>query len=273
MEQNENALGSFLKERRARLQPTDFGLPVGRRRTPGLRREEVAQLAHVSATWYTWLEQGRGGAPSADVLDRLSRALSLTEDEREHLYLLAQERPPKAKRAGEEDGVSERLQRVLDALVDTPAIVKTPDWTVMGWNKAALAVLTNYADLPPHDRNILRMLFGQGGHSHLPDWKEIARLLVGSLRRDILRAGMTREAQLFVEDMSQKSEEFRLLWEEQEVTGHGGGTKRIEHAKVGLMTLEFSTFAVDGRPDLALVMFNPATDEDREKIRRLMAEG
>src|SRR6218665_2521809 len=90
----DHSLGTFLKDRRARLDPRSLGLPVGRRRTPGLRREEVAQRAHVSATWYTWLEQGRGGAPSADVLDRLSRALELNDDEREHLFLLAQDRLP-----------------------------------------------------------------------------------------------------------------------------------------------------------------------------------
>src|ERR1700704_5033682 len=96
---NENLLGTYLKDRRAKLDPAAFGFPFSRRRTPGLRREEVAQLAHVSATWYTWLEQGRGGAPSADVLDRLARAFSLNEGEREHLYLLAQDRPPKVRHA------------------------------------------------------------------------------------------------------------------------------------------------------------------------------
>ncbi len=95
-----NPLGTYLKDRRAKLDPAAFGLPSTRRRTPGLRREEVAQRAHVSATWYTWLEQGRGGAPSADVLDRLARALALKEVEREHLYLLAQGRPPEVRPPG-----------------------------------------------------------------------------------------------------------------------------------------------------------------------------
>ena len=109
----EHTLASFLKERRARLSPAALGLPLGRRRTPGLRREEVAQRAHVSATWYTWLEQGRGGAPSADVLDRLSRALELTADEREHLFLLAQDRPPPVHAPAAAE-VTPQVQRVLD---------------------------------------------------------------------------------------------------------------------------------------------------------------
>src|SRR6201996_5170732 len=112
---NENPLGSYLKDRRAKLDPASFGLPLTRRRTPGLRREEVAQCANVSAPWYTWLEQGRGGAPSADVLDRISRALMLTTIEREHLFLLGLGRTPEV-RYQKSDGVTPRLQRVLDAL-------------------------------------------------------------------------------------------------------------------------------------------------------------
>src|SRR5476651_259215 len=112
---DQNSLGTFLKDRRARLDPAAFGFALARRRTPGLRREEVAQRANVSATWYTWLEQGRGGAPSADVLGRIARALMLTEVEREHLFLLALGRPPEVRYQATE-GVTPRLQRVLDAL-------------------------------------------------------------------------------------------------------------------------------------------------------------
>src|ERR1700740_607287 len=130
-----NSLGTYLKDRRAKLDPAAFGLPLKRRRTPGLRREEVAQRAHVSATWYTWLEQGRGGAPSADVLDRLARALLLTEVEREHLFLLAQGRPPEVHYQ-ETEGVTPRLQRVLDALELSPAIIRTATWDVVAWNQA-----------------------------------------------------------------------------------------------------------------------------------------
>src|SRR5258705_12837698 len=108
---NDNLLGTYLRDRRAKLDPAAFGFPLARRRTPGLRREEVAQRANVSATWYTWLEQGRGGAASADVLDRIARAMMLTEVEREHLFLLGLGRPPEVRyRAAE--AVTPRLQRV-----------------------------------------------------------------------------------------------------------------------------------------------------------------
>lgn len=266
----DNALGRYLKDRRARLDPADFGFGAERRRTPGLRREEVAQIAHVSATWYTWLEQGRGGAPSADVLDRLARALRLGEVEREHLFLLAQGRPPRVRRAAVAE-VSPQLQRVLDALADSPAIVKTPEWTVLAWNRAAAAVLADYGRLAPRERNVLRLLFRPGRAELLPNWEAVARNVVNAARRDVQRAGMTPETETLIAELSRESALFRALWAEQDVTAHGEGVKGLRHPEAGLLNLEYATFAIDGRPDLAMVVFNPATDDDREKVRRLVA--
>src|SRR5882724_9185517 len=130
---DDDRLATFLRDRRAKLDPAALGFSLTRRRTPGLRREEVAQRANVSATWYTWLEQGRGGAPSADVLDRIARALMLTDVEREHLFLLALGRPPGGLHPAAE-GVTPRLQRVLDALEVSPAYVKTGTWDIIAWN-------------------------------------------------------------------------------------------------------------------------------------------
>src|SRR3984885_9822850 len=137
---SDNQLGTYLKDRRARLDPAAFGCSLTRRRPPGLRREEVASRANVSATWYTWLEQGRGGAPSADVLDRIARALMLMEVESEHLFLLALGRPPEVRYQAVE-GVTPRLQRVLDALPLSPAYLKTSRWDIVAWNRAATVVL------------------------------------------------------------------------------------------------------------------------------------
>src|SRR5580700_12163308 len=155
---NDNALGVYLKDRRAKLDPAALGFSPARRRTPGLRREEVAQRANVSATWYTWLEQGRGGAPSADVLDRIACAMMLTDVEREHLFLLGLGRPP-GVRYHAPDGITPRLQRVLDTLEYSPAFIRTATWDVIAWNKAAAAVLTDYSTLPDGQRNVLRMMF------------------------------------------------------------------------------------------------------------------
>ena len=145
---NSNSLGAYLKHRRAKLDPAAFGFPADRRRTPGLRREEVAQRANISPTWYTWLEQGRGGAPSADVLDRIARALMLTDVEREHLFLLGLGRQPEV-RYRKDGGVTPRLQRVLDALEPTPALIRTAMWDVVAWNRAATGLLIDYGSLPP----------------------------------------------------------------------------------------------------------------------------
>src|SRR5436309_4952142 len=152
---HENLLGAYLKDRRGKLDPATFGFPPERRRTPGLRREEVAQRANISATWYTWLEQGRGGAPSADVLDRIARALMLTDVEREHLFLLGLGRPPEVRYQASE-GVSPRLQRVLDALETSPAVVRNSTWDIVAWNRAAAVVLADYAAMVPEQRNSLR---------------------------------------------------------------------------------------------------------------------
>lgn len=153
-----SSLGVFLRDRRARLDPAALGFSSERRRTPGLRREEVAQRANISATWYTWLEQGRGGAPSADVLNRIARALMLTEVEREHLYLTALGRPPEARYRTTE-GITPRLQRILDALDPRPALIRTAIWDIIAWNRAATVMLVDYGRVPPRERNVLRAIF------------------------------------------------------------------------------------------------------------------
>ncbi|VTM70860.1 Uncharacterised protein [Raoultella planticola] len=173
------ALGEFLRARRLRLDPATFGFTPGRRRTPGLRREEVAQLANISPTWYTWLEQGRGGAPSREVLGRIAGGLRLTTPEREHLFILAFGHPPETRLIVSDD-ITPRLQRVLDAL-PVPAIVKTVAWDVIAWNDAAARVLTDYGRLPPAERNILRRLFtNHTARSALEDWSSVARLIVSA---------------------------------------------------------------------------------------------
>jgi transcriptional regulator with XRE-family HTH domain len=267
---DESSLGTYLKDRRAKLDPTAFGLPVRRRRTPGLRREEVAQRANVSSTWYTWLEQGRGGAPSADVLDRIARALMLTDIEREHLFLLGLGRPPEV-RYQETDRVTPRLQRVLDSLEFSPAIVKTPTWDVVAWNRAAAAVLTDYGAIPPGQRNILRLMFSDSRvRAAQPDWESVARFVVAAFRADAARAGASANIKALVDELSRLSPEFEKMWRDNDVRAYGEGSKQIRHPDAGLIAMEFSAFAVDGRPDLGVVIYNPATPADTDKIRALV---
>ena len=269
---NENQLGTYLRGRRTKLDPTALGFPLERRRTVGLRREEVAQRANISPTWYTWLEQGRGGAPSADVLDRISRALMLTEIEREHLFLLGLGRPPEV-RYRKNDGVTPRLQRVLDALNPSPAVIRTAIWDVVAWNRAATVMLMDYGSLPPEQRNILRFIFLDArARAAQYDWESVARFVLGAFRADAARAGAAAEVEPLVEDLCRLSPEFRAMWRENDVHGsHGEAVKHIRHPALGPLAFEYSAFAVDGRPDLSMVVYNPATREDADRITSLLA--
>jgi len=269
--ETDNLLGTYLKDRRARLDPAALGFPVGRRRTPGLRREEVAQRSNISPTWYTWLEQGRGGAPSADVLNRIAAALMLTDIEREHLFLLGLGRPPEVRYKAAE-GVTPRLQRLLDALEVSPALIKTATWEVVAWNRAAAAVLTDYGALPAGERNILRLIFGNPRvRAAQHDWESMARFVVGAFRADVARAGAVSEVGQLVDELCRLSPEFEALWRDNDVHAYGEGAKRLRHPILGPIELEYSAFAVDGRPDLGMIVYNPVTRSDADRIRSLVA--
>lgn len=261
MSTTDNLLGTYLRDRRTRLDPAAFGFSGARRRTPGLRREEVAQRANISPTWYTWLEQGRGGAPSADVLDRIARGMMLTEPEREHLFILGLGRPPEV-RYKSVDAVTPRLQRVLDAFKTSPAMIKTATWDVIAWNHAAAVVMQDYSKLPRDQRNIMRRMFTHPGVQAMQeDWRNVARYVVGAFRADVARAGATVEATQLVEELSRISPEFDALWQDHSVVTPGDGRKVMHHPQLGRLELEFSAFAVDGRPELSMVVYNPATAE------------
>jgi transcriptional regulator with XRE-family HTH domain len=268
---HESLLGAYLKRSRMKLDPAAFGFTATRRRTPGLRREEVAQRANISPTWYTWLEQGRGGAPSPDVLDRIARALMLTDAEREHLFLLGLGRPPEV-RYQKNAGVTPRLQRVLDALPYSPAIIRSATWDVVAWNRASTVMLTNYELLPPEQRNILRWIFlDPRARSAQYDWDSVARSVLGAFRLETARAGAAAEVEPLVDELSRSSPEFRAMWQDNDVRGpHGESVKHIRHPVLGRLAFEYSVFAVDGRTDLSLVVYNPATPADAERIRSLL---
>ena len=267
-----NSLGVYLRNRRTKLDPASFGFSGSRRRTAGLRREEVAQRANISATWYTWLEQGRGGSPSADVLDRIAKALTLTEVEREHLFLLGLGRPPEIRYRGR-DAITPRLQRLLDALSYSPAIVRTATWDVVAWNRAAAAVLTDYGALPPDQRNILRMIFCDPRvRAAQWDWESVARFVVATFRIDAARAGADAEVAPLVDELNRSSPEFASMWRDNNVQTHGDGVKRLRHPRLGPITVEYSAFAVDARPDLSLIVYNPATAADQKLIASLVNE-
>lgn len=267
-----NPLGNYLKARRAKLDPATLGLPLERRRTPGLRREEVAQRAHVSVTWYTWLEQGRGGAPSPDALERIAGALRLDRAEREHLFLLALGHLPEVRFQPAGD-VTPRLQRVLDAMASSPALIKTTTWDVVAWNRAAAAVLTDYGTLAPAQRNVLRLMFldarVRAAQQH---WENVARSVVAVFRADVTRAGAAAAESVLalVDELERQSPEFAALWRDSDVRRFGEGRKQLTHPLAGEIALEYSSFAIEGRPDLGMMVFNPATPADAAKMLELI---
>jgi MmyB-like transcription regulator ligand binding domain len=195
----------------------------------------------------------------------------LTDVEREHLFLLGLGRPPEAHYQKIE-GVTPRLQRVLDALDPSPALIRTAIWNVVAWNRAATSMLVDYGSLPPEQRNILRFIFlDPRARAAQYDWESVARFVLGAFRVDAARAGAVAEVEPLVEELCRLSPDFKAMWRDNDVRGpHGEAVKHIRHPVLGPLAFEYSAFAVDGRTDLTMVVYNPATPNDADKIRSLM---
>ncbi len=263
-----NLLGKYLRDKRTKADPSTLGLSLGRRRTPGLRREEVAQRANISTAWYISLEQGRGGSPSADLLDRLAQALLLTDLEREHLFLIGLGRAP-TLRYEETEEVEPRLQVILDSLSPSPALVKTAKWDVVAWNQAWATFVPGYATLSPQQRNMLRFCFlNPLARDVFNDWECFARYAVAVFRAESARAGALERVAALVDELLRLSPAFHEMWGDQEVLATKGATKRLRHPVLGVMPFESSTFAIDGRQDLILVVSSPVLASDAERIRK-----
>jgi transcriptional regulator with XRE-family HTH domain len=270
----DNPLGIFLRDRRARLDPAAFGFPATRRRTPGLRREEVAQRARISPDWYIRLEQGRGGAPSTDVLDKLAQALLLTDAEREHLFLIGLGHTPESHyRQRHPAAIEPRLQRILDQWHPAPAFIKSATWDVVAWNAAATVLMPGLAELPAHERNTLRMLFlGPHARTLYRDWDAVARMAVAAFRADVVRAGALDKVAPLVDELMHASPAFRAMWQENNVGDNAHAAKELLHPVLGPLGFECSTFGVDGRADLALLLFLPASAEAGRRIAALLQD-
>ncbi len=260
-------LGSFLRQRRARVAPTDAD--GGRRRTPGLRREEVAARAHVSVTWYTFLEQGRGGPPSSAVLERLARALELDRSEREILFLLAQKRSAPIGQAPH-PVVSPQLQSVLDAIPHCPAFIKTIGWDVVAWNRATSRVLSDYGLLPPHERNVLRRLFPPGDEVLSSKARDFAAFALAAFRVDLARLPADAQAHGLAAELQATSADFRRLWAQTDMLSQWVGRKVIDHPEIGELALDYSSFAIDDSSGMSLVVFTPGTPEQAAAVARLV---
>ncbi|NBE54940.1 helix-turn-helix transcriptional regulator [Streptomyces boluensis] len=271
----EAQLSEFLRTRRARLKPADVGLPDygRRRRVPGLRREELAQLAGVSVAYYTRLEQGHGQNVSVEVLDAIARALRLTDDEHAHLTHLAKPKQvrKKKKHSGRPQQVRVQLQHLLDALEGVPAYVLGRRLDVIAWNRMACALLGDFAALDVADRNLARHTFLDPAAPELyMDWEDKAVEMVSVLR---LEAGCwPDDSQLsaLVGELSVKSEDFRRLWAAHTVQKRGHGVKRLRHPVVGELTLAYETLALPDSHDQHLVTFHAEPGSPSAQSLRLL---
>jgi transcriptional regulator with XRE-family HTH domain len=266
-------LAQFLRTRRERLGPADAGLAPGRRRrTPGLRREEVAQLAGVSLTWYTWLEQGRPVRASEDVLDRLGRVLRLDPAEHRHLFVLARGHPP-ADPMDAPVVVNARLQSVLDAL-PYPAYAATNGWTVVAWNRAARIVFADYEALSGRERNIVWMAFTDPGQRRMAvNWEDQARSAMALFRASTAHQVGEEWHKRFVAELAERSPEFRAWWPEHDVRGSHAGPKLYDHPIAGRMVFEPMTLRYEDDAMLWLMIKVPVAETDTPaKLARLLAD-
>ena len=263
-------LGHFLKSRRARVRPEDVGVqPFGRRRVPGLRREELAQLAGVSFDYYVRLEQGRAGHPSEAVLDAIARALRLDDAERAHLFDLS--RPVARRRAARPERVRPQLRSLLDSLHDVPAMVIGRRMDVLAWNRLAAALLGDWGALPREQRNSARQFFlDDGARALYVDWDENARATVAWLRMAAGRHPDDAGLAELIGELSMKSEEFRRLWPRHDVREKTHGTKRLRHPIVGPLTLSYETLILPGDRDQALFLYTAEPGSESETALRLL---
>ena len=268
-------LAQFLRTRRERLSPADAKLPWGdgRRRTPGLRREEVALMANVSVSWYTSLEQGRDVGPSAEVLGGIAGALKLSAQETRHLFVLAGKPPPRDVPAPP-GTASPTLRRVLDDLGNSPAYAITAHGDLAYWNAAADATFSLSSPMPPpHERNVVWRLFVDPALRGLyEDWEPTAQTVLARLRADLAESpGDPRFVEL-VEDLKRESAEFREWWPRHDVVGEWDGRKRLVHEGVGRLVLEHTTLHSPADPDLRVLVHVASTAEDLARLKELMAK-
>ena len=261
-------LGEFLRTRRARLTPEDVGMPrLGRyRRVPGLRREELAQVAGVSVAYYTRLEQGHGRNVSAEVLDAIARALRLTDAEHVHLTHLAKPQRNRRRTYARSQRVRPGLRQLLDALEGVPAYVVGRRSDILAWNRMAASLFGDWGRLPARERNWARMVFLRPETRELfVVWDAMAADMVSFLRLEAGRHADDPELAALVGELSVHSDEFRRLWAEHDVKEKGHGVKRITHPLVGELTLSFETLALPDDADQHLVTYHaepgsPAAD-------------
>ena len=269
-----NELADFLKTRRAKILPSQVGLSTGiRRRTPGLRREEVAQLAGIGLTWYTWLEQGRPIQVSTQVIESLSKVLLLNKQERIHLYRLANQ-PLAVEIPGYQGTVSPTLQHVLDSLILCPSLVTDQRWNVIAWNKAACLLFGDFSEMNVRERNIVWAVFTDDKYKQLlVDWDRHAKGLLGRFRSTCGQYIADSWLAQFIDDLKMQSTEFNLWWSLHEIQSNGEIHKQLNHPVAGILDFEISNFDVSDNSGLKMIVHVPLAETDTAmKIKELLGE-
>ena len=261
LERTRQDLAEFLRSRRERISLAEAGLPpTGRRRTPGLRREEVAALAGVGLSWYTWLEQGRDIGVSPAFLDNLCRVLKLDAVERRHLYLLSHQRPP-AEQGKTWCVVPQIVHRLMADLPLRPAYVLNLRWDVLAWNPAADKIF-RFSEKAPEQRNMLSMLFtDEHMKSLFRPWDDQAIQMLSSFRRDYVHASNESDVASLVRDLESASPEFKEWWSRQDIHGLCQGIRHLAIESFGDVALEHTTLTIDVERHLRLVYFAPVEHE------------
>lgn len=251
-------LAAFLRSRRARLMPEERGLPRrARRRTPGLRREDVAELAGIGTTWYTRLEQGLDIRPSAGALEGIAEALELDEHERDHLFRLALQHGPSAN-LSPDDAIPPRVLRVVSEM-PSPVFVINYRWDLLAWNRLAQIVFLDFDALPPQDRHLLTIVLTHPEvRTRLVDWEEFAQGMLALFRTVWGRYPGDEALTQRIHALERSSPEFRAWWPKYELRGHPESRKVVAHPTIGELTFEPSTFLVDGSADMRMVVYTPA---------------
>jgi transcriptional regulator with XRE-family HTH domain len=269
-EARRSELTDFLRTRRAQVTPEDVGLAAnGRRRTPGLRREEVAQLAGVGLSWYTWLEQGRDIKPSAQVLNALARVLRLDTAERAHLFHLARVELPLPATAYTREAPPE-LAAIVTALEPNPAYLIGPRTDVLAWNAGATAMLGDPTRAPDGRQNLLWWLF-TSADLESEQRRATARNTLARFRAEHARRIGDPDFAALIDSLEASSEQFRAWWPRHEVLDEQLGTKTVEHPRAGRLVLHHLQTAPTSHPDLRLIQFAPADAATREALVRLAA--
>ncbi|MFG2450677.1 helix-turn-helix domain-containing protein [Streptomyces sp. M41(2017)] len=267
-------LSEFLRTRRARLKPQDVGMPdFGRhRRVPGLRREELAQLAGVSVAYYTRLEQGNGRNVSAEVLDAIARALRLSDAEHNHLTHLAKPKQHKKKQTARTQQVRGALRQLLDTMDGVPAYITGRRSDLLCWNRMAAAVFGDWSELPPQERNWARMVFLRPEYRELyVEWEQKAIDIVCHLRMDAGCHPDDPRLSALVGELSVKSEDFRRLWATHDVKEKSHGVKLLRHPLVGDLALQYESFRLVDDAELALVTYHAEPGSPSAEALRLLA--